>query len=102
MEPNTFMRDKTVNHKGANYDAKARYQQYSKEFKKEAVALITKQDYTVAKAAEAFGIATNMLYRWKDNTEKQKTGINLSEDARTEIKGLRQEVKTLRVRRSYQ
>ena len=96
------MRDNTVNHKGASYDAKARYPQYSKKFKEEAVTLITEQDYTVAKAADAFGIATNMLYRWKDNTEKQKTGINLSEDGRTELKGLRQEVKTLRVCSSYQ
>jgi len=73
------------------------YKQYPKEFKEEAVALITEQGYTVAKAAEALGVATNMLYRWKENTEKQKAGISLSEDERTELKGLRQEVKTLRV-----
>jgi transposase len=38
-----------------------------------------------------------MLYRWKENAEKQKAGISLSEDERTELKGLRQEVKTLRI-----
>jgi transposase len=38
-----------------------------------------------------------MLYRWKENAEKQKPGITLSEDERTELKSLRQEVKTLRV-----
>jgi transposase-like protein len=37
-----------------------------------------------------------MLYRWKENAEKQKAGISLSEGERTELKGLRQEVKTLR------
>ena len=46
---------------------------------------------------EAWGIATNKLYRWKENAEKQKAGISLSEDERSELKGLRQEVKTLRV-----
>ena len=76
---------------------KRSYKQYPKEFKEEAVALVTEQGYTVAKAAEALGIATNMLYRWKENAEKQKAGISLSEDERTELKSLRQEVKTLRV-----
>jgi transposase len=76
---------------------KRNYKQYPKEFKEEAVALITEQGYTVAKAAEALGVATNMLYRWKENAEKQKAGISLSEDERTELKGLRQEVKTLRI-----
>ena len=38
-----------------------------------------------------------MLYRWKENAEKQRAGICLSEDERTELKSLRQEVKTLRV-----
>jgi transposase len=42
------------------------------------VALITEQGYTVAKAEKAekaLGVATNMLYRWKENAEKQKAGI---------------------------
>ena len=61
------------------------------------MALVTEQGYTVPTAAEALGVATNMLYRWKENAEKQKVGITLSEDERTELKSLRQEVKTLRV-----
>ena len=73
------------------------YKQYPKEFKEEAVTLVTEQGYTVPKAAEGLGVATNMLYRWKENAEKQKPGITLSEDERTELKSLRQEVKTLRV-----
>ena len=71
--------------------------QYPQEFKEEAVAVVTEQGYTVPKVAEALGIATNMLYRWKQNAEKQKAGISLSEDERTELKSLRREVKTLRV-----
>ena len=76
---------------------KSSYKQYPMEFKAEAVALVTEQGYTVPKAAEALGVATNMLYRWKENAEKKNAGIVLSEDERTELKSLRKEVKTLRV-----
>jgi transposase len=55
------------------------YKQYTKDFKEEAVALIMEQGYTVAKATEALVVATKMLYRWKENAEKQKAGISLSE-----------------------
>ncbi len=76
---------------------KRSYKQYPKEFKEEAVALVTEQGYTVPKAAEALGVAANMLYRWKEQAEQRKAGISLSEDERSELKSLRQEVKTLRV-----
>jgi len=76
---------------------KRSYKQYPKQFKEEAVALVTEQGYSVPKAAEALGVAINMLYRWKENAENQKAGITLTEDERTELKSLRQEVKTLRV-----
>ena len=76
---------------------KRSYKQYPKEFKEEAVALVTEQGYTVPKAGEALGVATKMLYRWKENAEKKNAGIILSEDERTELKSLRKEVKTLRV-----
>jgi transposase len=76
---------------------KRSYKQYPMEFKEEAVAVVTEQGYTVPKAAEALGVATNMLYRWKENAEKKNAGIVLSEDERTELKSLRKEVKTLRV-----
>ena len=66
------------------------------------MALITEQGYSVAKAAEASGLATNMFYRWKEDAKKQKAGISLSEDDRTGIKGLRQAVKTLRVKKEIQ
>jgi len=76
---------------------KRSYKQYPMEFKEEAVAVVTEQGYTVPKAAEALGVATNMLYRWKENAEKKNAGIVLSEAERTELKSLRKEVKTLRV-----
>jgi transposase len=76
---------------------KRSYKHYPKEFKEEAVALVTEQGYTVPKAAEALGVAANVLYRWKENAEKKNAGVILSEDERTELKSLRKEVKTLRV-----
>ena len=39
--------------------------QYTKEFKKEAVELVSKQNYTVVQAASNLGISRNMLDRWR-------------------------------------
>ena len=50
---------------------KRTYKQYTKEYKEEAVALVRKQGYSVPEAAKSLGIASNMLYRWKDHIETQ-------------------------------
>ena len=42
-------------------------------------------------------MTANMLYRWKEQAEQRKAGIRWSEDERSELKSLRQEVKTLHV-----
>ena len=76
---------------------KRTYKQYSKEFKEEAVALVREQGYSVPEAAKSLGIASNMLYRWKEHIEAQIEGKVLSEDERDELKQLRKEVKTLRM-----
>jgi len=76
---------------------KRTYKQYSKEFKEEAVALVREQGYSVPEAARSLGIASNMLYRWKEKIEAQLEGKVLSEDERSELKLLRKEVKTLRM-----
>ena len=76
---------------------KRSYKSYTKEFKEEAVALVHDQGYTVPQAAKSLGIATNMLYRWKQKIEDQQQGKTLSEDERDELKGLRKEVKNLRM-----
>jgi transposase len=54
--------------------------QYSKEFKEEAVALIRDQGYTVPEAAKSLGIASNILYRWKDKITSDLEGKSLSTD----------------------
>jgi len=55
------------------------------------------QGCTVPQAAKSLGIATNMLYRWKQKIEDQQQGKTLSEDEREELKSLRKEVKNLRM-----
>jgi transposase len=49
---------------------KRSYKQPPREFKEEAVALVLKQGYTVAQAAKSLGVATNLLYRWKEGQEQ--------------------------------
>ena len=72
---------------------KRTYKQYSKEYKEEAVALVREQDYFVPEAAKLVGIASNMLYRWKEQIESQLEGKSLSVDEREELKRLLKEVK---------
>ena len=68
--------------------------QYPPEFKEEAVALVTEQGYSVLEAAKSLGIATNLLYRWK---EKQAQSTSESKPVETELKELRQKVSVLHV-----
>jgi transposase len=76
---------------------KRTYKQYPKEFKEEAVALVLEQGYSVPEASKSLGIATNMLYRWKEQMEQQREGKVLVEDEREELKRLRKENKELRM-----
>jgi transposase len=73
------------------------YKSYPKEFKEEAVALVTEQGYTVAEAAESLGVRANQLYDWKAKIEAAKQDGALSVDERSELKRLRKENKTLRI-----
>ncbi len=76
---------------------KRTYKQYSKDYKEEAVALVREQGYSVPEAAKSLGLASNILYRWKEQIESQLAGKSLSEDERDELKRLRKEVKNLRM-----
>ena len=73
------------------------YKSYSKEFKEEAVALVTDQGYSVTEAAKSLGIRANQLYDWKTKVEVAKQDGALSGDERAELKRLRKENKTLRI-----
>lgn len=73
------------------------YKTYTQEFKKEAVALVTDQGYSVAEAARSLGLNANLLYKWKEQQEAQASGAVLSLDEREELKTLRSENKRLRM-----
>lgn len=70
--------------------------QFTPEFKKEAVALVTDQGYTVARAAASLGINSKTLHTWVTLTRNQYEGV-LSDDERAELKRLRKENKELRL-----
>jgi transposase len=76
---------------------KRQYKQYTKEFKEEAVSLVTEQGYSVPEAAKSLGVNPNLLYRWKDKIEEKKAGTAISEDERAELQRLRKENKELRM-----
>ncbi|WNO59677.1 transposase [Rheinheimera sp. MMS21-TC3] len=76
---------------------KRKYKTYSKEFKEEAVALVTDQGYSVAEAAEAVGVNPNQIYKWKDHLEAQASGVALSDNERAELIKLRAENKRLKM-----
>jgi transposase len=73
------------------------YKTYTPEFKKEALALVTDQGYSVAEAARALGVNPNLLYKWKSQQEAELSGAALSADEREELKALRAENKRLRL-----
>lgn len=78
-----------------------RRKQYSAEFKKEAVELVTRENYTVAEAASSLGIGRSMLDRWRREYrtwEKDAfpgTGHQVTEVE--ELKRLREENRRLRL-----
>jgi len=77
-------------------NTKRQYRTYTKEFKEEALGLITEQGYSVSQAADALGISTNLLYTWKQKAEELENS-NVTSDERAELLALRKEVKQLRV-----
>jgi len=70
---------------------------FTPEFKKDAVALITEQGYSVSKAARAVDVSENNLRRWKKELEQEASGERLNADERAELARLRRENKELRM-----
>ncbi|MGR6438735.1 transposase [Proteus mirabilis] len=50
---------------------------YTLEFKQEAVALVSKQGYSVSKAAASLGITDKLLYNWKAKFDAEQSGSSL-------------------------
>lgn len=81
---------------------RAPYKTYTKEFKLEAVRLMTESDKPSSEIAAELGIRRNQLYKWKEQLEKKgdgafpsKRGRPLKENQSEESK-LRQENKRLK------
>lgn len=70
---------------------------FTPEFKKDAVALVIEQGYSIAKAAQAVDTSENNLRRWKKELEQEASGERLNADERAELAKLRREVKELRM-----
>ena len=51
------------------------YKTYTQEFKKEAVALVTDQGYSVAEAARSLGVNTNTCFTSGKNSKKLKPAV---------------------------
>jgi transposase len=75
---------------------------YTKEFKGEAVKLITEQGYSFAEAGRNLGVNPQLLSKWKSNIEGNADG-DLSPESivsiQSELRVLRKENKRLRMER---
>jgi len=75
--------------------------QYSSEFKREAVHLVTEGGLSIAQAARDLGLNDNMVSRWKKEAEQNGTrafpGQGHPQDE--ELSRLRREVEVLRQER---
>ena len=70
---------------------------YTEEFKRDAVALVTEQGYKVSEAARSLGIGENLVRRWRRELEEEVSDAGLTTDEREELERLRKEVRMLRM-----
>ena len=70
---------------------------YTEDFKRDAVALVTEQGYKTAEAARSLGIGDNLIRRWKREFEEEASGARLGSDEQEELKRLRKENRMLRM-----
>lgn len=73
--------------------------QYTEEFKREAVKLVTEKGYRVSEAARNLGVHVSLLRRWKERLEAEEKGQGPSADEREELRRLRAENRRLRMER---
>jgi transposase len=70
---------------------------YTEDFKRDAVALVTEQGYKPSEAARSLGIGDNLIRRWKREFEEEASSTQLGTDEREELKRLRKENRMLRM-----
>lgn len=72
---------------------------FSRQFKEDAVKLITEQGYRGSEAARNLGIDARILSRWKRELEEEAQGARLGQNERDELTRLRRENKRLKMER---
>jgi transposase len=76
---------------------------YTREFKIEAIRLLTDEGYTLRKAAESLGVSQNSLSTWKKQLQDEADSARLGDrpvvSRDEEIKKLQQENRRLRMER---
>jgi transposase len=79
----------------------SRRKQYSSEFKREAVAMVTRGGLSIAQAARDLGLRDNMISRWKKEAEHngQRAFPGQGHPQDEELSRLRREVEVLRQER---
>ena len=70
---------------------------FTEEFKRDAVALVVDQGYSVAQASRSLGINGNLIYKWRAVLEAKRDGSTLTLGERDELKRLRKEIKRLKM-----
>jgi transposase len=78
---------------------KRKRNKYSKEFKEEAVKLVTEQGYSYAEAGRNLGVNPNLLSRWQRDIEGEGDTPGSSAPMQAELKRLRKENKRLKMER---
>lgn len=79
--------------------AKKKRRNYTKEFKEEAVRLITEEGYSYAEAGRNLGVNPNLLSRWKREFEGVEIDPGSAAAMQAELKQLRKENKRLKLER---
>ena len=79
--------------------AKKKRRNYTKEFKEEAVRLITEEGYSYAEAGRNLGVNPNLLSRWKHEIEGGEIDPGSAAAMQAELKRLRKENKRLKLER---
>ena len=79
--------------------AKKKRRNYTKEFKEEAVRLITEEGYSYAEAGRNLDVNPNLLSRWKREFEGVEIDPGSAAAMQAELKRLRKENKRLKLER---
>lgn len=74
-------------------------QQYSKEFKEEAVKLVLEHGYSQAEVGRNLGVSDKNINRWVKEARNPKEPKDNASDEQEELKRLRKEVTQLRLER---